>query len=141
MQCRSHSPEWTPHEPCCTGFCLAPQKKKKRKKLFPDLQKPVFDSQSHLTAFRISLQVITVIKLHDKKNSEMVVNRSLVRLHRLSPHPLLLHYLRRSLDSNYNPASAPVSSSGSLRTVCCLPACQPALSKHSCLSNELESAK
>ena len=81
-----------------TVQAFAPLKKWKIKKnLFPDLQKTFFDSQSLLTAFRIFLQVIKVIKLHDKTNSEMVVNRSLVRLHRLSPYPLLIYCLFGSL--------------------------------------------
>lgn len=49
-------------------------------KKIPDFIKPFFDFQSFLTVFRIFLQVIKVIKPHDKKNSEMVLKWSLVRL-------------------------------------------------------------
>lgn len=71
-------------EPRCTGslLLLLLPKKKKKLKIFPDLQKTFFDSQSLfklLSDFpffkKILLQVIKVIKLHDKTSSEMVLIR------------------------------------------------------------------
>ena len=133
-------PAWVDSAQNQTIRAFASLEKWKIKKQLPDLQKTFFDSQSLLTAFRIFLQVIKVIKLHDKTNSEMVVNRSLVRLHRLSPYPLLTYYLFCSL------AQPAFSLSRRLRL---LPTTskqfllfgQPALPKRSCRSNELESAK
>lgn len=103
MQRCSHSPEWTLHKPDYTGFCSSAKKKKK----IPDLEKLFFDSGSLLTAFRIFLQVIKVIKLHDKKNSEMVVNRPLARLHRLSPYILCSYTICAVALVKFNPPSAP----------------------------------
>lgn len=77
--------------------------------------------------FRIFLQDIKVIKLHDKEKREMVVNQSLARSHRLLPYLLFLHYLHCGLDYKYNPPSASVFSSGFLqRTSIQFAVCQPA---------------
>lgn len=138
-----HDPEWTPHKIRLYSLSLLSlaQNRKKRKTYSLTSKRLSLILKAFRPRSDFSYKSLKSLSTHDKTNSEMMVNRSFGICPALSLSPAHTISAVAQITCKTHCFSLIAFSCKLPHTLHCWPACQQALSKHSCPFNELQSAK